>query len=69
MFLIKIILICLTLIISACSGNKGQDNFDFSEINIRPKPKNSKISTVKETTNSFKIKSNLISLDKKDGNF
>ena len=66
MFLIKTILICLTLIISACSGNKGQDNFDFSEINIRPKPKNSKISTVKETTNSLKIKSHLISLDKKD---
>ena len=66
MFLIKIIIIALTLIISSCSGKKSQDNFDFSEINIRPRPKNNENLTVKETTNTSRIKSNLISLDQKD---
>ena len=66
MFLIKIILVSLTLIISSCSGNKGQDNFDFSDLKITPKPKNNKNLTIKETTNSSKIKSNLITLDKRD---
>ena len=66
MFLIKIVLISLTLIISGCSGNKGQDNFDLSDLKITPKPKNNKNLTIKETKNSSKIKSNLITLDKKD---
>ena len=66
MFLIKIFLISLSLIISACSGNKGQNNFDFSDLKITPKPKNNKSLTIKKTTTSSKIESNLITLDKKE---
>ena len=60
MFLIKIFLISLTLTISSCSGNKEQDNFDFSELKIRPKPKNNENLIIKKTTNTSKVKSNLI---------
>ena len=66
MFLIKIFLISLSLIISACSGNKVQDNFDFSDLKITPKPKKNKSLTKKKTADTSKIKSNLITLDKKD---
>ena len=66
MFLIKIFLISFTLIISSCSGNKDQDNFDLSQLKIKPKTLNNNNLIIKKTNSKSKIKSNLISLDQKD---